>query len=607
MVYRANKFTPQVLLSAPRRSIGVPNSDASLILYTTSTYSFDTHSQSYSLCVLRRDKDSARYDANCNYLFGYSQRPPTTGGETNRLASAEGISNLNWLDYDDLFTFLYAGKNGETKLVVASLKAITASGEIDLATSSEGKGYYVAGSIQAPAANLKVKSLTPGKRFAVAVTARASPDGSLYNSETAKPTHSTGRLYSTIQVREWDRYETKERNTLWYAQLDRSNKGDRFKLSSFTNAHPRLGLECPIPPFGGTDNFDISSYGIIFVAKDPNLSRALNNKCNAYLLKISDWGGGEAPKPLLVQTPGFDGAATSPVFSDDGSQVAFLKMKTNGHDAERNVIFGFGTADVPDMVAAQIAASSWDLSPTSVQFSTTNPDRLYVTASDSGVGRLFVIDRDESWKPPVGSNTGGNVLEVRPLPGGEIFLSMSSLIDSSIYVLLHSDGDGSWPLPEWASSVSEDGSKYGLSVEQRDSLWTPAGNPTARNPRIHSLVMRPSDFDRTKKYPVAYIIHGGPSEACVDIWSYKWNPAVFAEQGYIVIMPNFTGSSGYGAAFTDASRCNWGGTPYEDIVNAFDWISENMPEADNDRAVALGGSYGGYMVNWYDHVCVIER
>jgi dipeptidyl aminopeptidase/acylaminoacyl peptidase len=600
MVHRASKFTPQVLLSAPRRSAGVPNADASLILYTTSTYSFETHAKTSSLCVLKRGHDSIQHFAGSKSFFGLAQGPPTTGGETRRLASAEGISGLNWLDDDDLFAFLHAGKNGETQVVIASIKGLTTSGEMNLSTTSEGKGYYVAGSIHAPAGNLKIKSLSKesGYDFAVVVSAQASLDGSLYNSETAKATRSTGRLYSTTFVRHWDRYETKERDTLWYARLHRSSSGDRFKLSSFTNALPRLGLECPISTFGGTDNFDISSSGIIFVAKDPNVSPALNTKCNAYLLKITDWSGGDTQQPLLVPTPGYEGAATCPVFSEDGKQAAFLKMKTNGYESDRNVIFGCGVEDDTELVVTAIAANSWHLSPTSVCFSTLNTDVLYITAERAGTGRLLVIDRGLGQEPPVDITGSGNVSEIVPLPHGSIFLTGSTLVDSSLYVLLTRYADGSSLSPKWGHSISDSGSKYGLSHNQVDGIWTPASNPHI-NPEVHSVIVRPSHFDRNRKYPVAYLIHGGPQGAWLDSWSTRWNPAVFAEQGYIVVAPNPTGSTGYGQHFTDAIRCNWGGDPYQDIVNVFDWVGKNMPEADNDRAVALGGSYGGYMVNWY--------
>lgn len=82
-------------------------------------------------------------------------------------------------------------------------------------------------------------------------------------------------------------------------------------------------------------------------------------------------------------------------------------------------------------------------------------------------------------------------------------------------------------------------------------------------------------------------------------WSTRWNPAVFAEQGYVVICPNPTGSTGYGQALVDAITESWGGLPYEDLVNGFEYIKQHLPYVDTDRAVALGASYGGYMMNWF--------
>ncbi|KAK1035494.1 hypothetical protein LTR33_016470, partial [Friedmanniomyces endolithicus] len=151
--------------------------------------------------------------------------------------------------------------------------------------------------------------------------------------------------------------------------------------------------------------------------------------------------------------------------------------------------------------------------------------------------------------------------------------------------------------PSWTHSNTSSGAKFGLNSQQVSSIWTPASNPKITK-EVHSIVVRPSNFDKAEKYPVAYLIHGGPQGSWADSWSTRWNPAVFAEQGYIVVAPNVTGSTGYGQKFTDAIRNNWGGDPYQDIVNCFDWVGEHMPEADNSRAVALGASYGGYMMNW---------
>ena len=118
---------------------------------------------------------------------------------------------------------------------------------------------------------------------------------------------------------------------------------------------------------------------------------------------------------------------------------------------------------------------------------------------------------------------------------------------------------------------------------------------------MHALVVRPSTFSQNgnnrKKYPLCMLIHGGPQGAWQDSWSTRWNPAVFAEQGYVVVCPNPTGSTGYGMALEDGICGEWGGRPYNDLVRCYEWVVENMPEVDGERAVALGASYGGYMIS----------
>ncbi|KAK3366453.1 Alpha/Beta hydrolase protein [Podospora didyma] len=115
---------------------------------------------------------------------------------------------------------------------------------------------------------------------------------------------------------------------------------------------------------------------------------------------------------------------------------------------------------------------------------------------------------------------------------------------------------------------------------------------------VHALVMRPSNHDPKKKYPLCFLIHGGPQGAWGDGWSTRWNPAIFAEQGYVVVSPNPTGSTGYGMSLQNGIKGNWGGRPYNDLVKCFEYIEKEMPFVDTDRGVALGASYGGYMINW---------
>jgi dipeptidyl aminopeptidase/acylaminoacyl peptidase len=116
--------------------------------------------------------------------------------------------------------------------------------------------------------------------------------------------------------------------------------------------------------------------------------------------------------------------------------------------------------------------------------------------------------------------------------------------------------------------------------------------------KVEGFLVRPPNFDAKKKYPVKFLIHGGPQGAWGDDWSYRWNPELFAASGYVVVMINFHGSTGYGQKFIDAINGDWGGAPYEDLMKGLDYAEQHYPFIDKDRECALGASYGGYAINW---------
>ena len=125
----------------------------------------------------------------------------------------------------------------------------------------------------------------------------------------------------------------------------------------------------------------------------------------------------------------------------------------------------------------------------------------------------------------------------------------------------------------------------------------------AHNDKVQGFLVKPPNFDASKKYPVKFLIHGGPQGAWGDDWSYRWNPELFAAptsatSGYVVIMINFHGSTGYGQKFIDAINGDWGGAPFEDLMKGLDYAEKTYPFIDKDRECALGASYGGYAINW---------
>ncbi|EOD50464.1 hypothetical protein GTA08_BOTSDO02686 [Neofusicoccum parvum] len=557
MTIKAAKFTPEVLLSAPRRSAGVPNPDGSKVLYTVSTYSFADQSSTAEVRVL-----------------------DVASGESTLVTDNGDASEPTWLDGDDII-LLVPGANGTTDVLV---------GPYDDFVSSN----YTAGNIDGSASGVKVASLGDGK-FAFAITALAKPDGTIYNSEKASTAASTGRYYEAIFVRHWDSYITPNRNAIFYGALTKD--GEQYSLSTVTNALKGTKLESPVPPFGGTDNFDVSSSGIAFVAKDPELNPAIYTKINVYVVPLSDFTESAPPAPVQIETTGFEGQSTSPVFSPDGKSLAFLRMREIQYESDKLQLFVVPDVSLPASTINALSTpdnkGSWDRSPSAVAWA-ADGKTLYLTAENIGRVSLYSYptpssNSSSSDEPTLIFNDGG-VSDARPLETGDVFISGNNLIDNSVYFLLTPGEE-----PVQVSSNSKNGALFGLSRSQVSEIWFPGA---ANGTKIHAWVIVPSNFSANTTWPLAYLIHGGPQGAWEDTWSTRWNPAVFAEQGYVVVAPNPTGSTGYGKALTDAIQGQWGGLPYEDIVNGFDYISKNLKYVDIDRAVELGASYGGYMTNW---------
>jgi len=133
-----------------------------------------------------------------------------------------------------------------------------------------------------------------------------------------------------------------------------------------------------------------------------------------------------------------------------------------------------------------------------------------------------------------------------------------------------------------------------LDLSAMESFWFTAADKT----KLQGFLIRPPAFDPAKKYPVKFLIHGGPQGAWGDAWSYRWNAELFAANGYVVVMINPRGSTGYGQAVVDGVNGDWGGKPFSDLMEGLDAAERKFPFIDKNRECALGASYGGYMANW---------
>ncbi len=456
---------------------------------------------------------------------------------------------------------------------------------------------------------MKVKRLKDGT-IAVVLVGQATPEGELYNPETASKPHSTGREYTELFIRHWDAYLTPNRNSLFYGTLKKAephtnDSSGRYSLSKLTNALRGTGLKSPMPPFGGTDHFDISESGIVFVAKDPASNPSFTTKSNFYFIPLSSFNEHEPPKSQQFSLDYLEGASSSPRFSPDGRKAVFLQMKVNGSTSDRNRIVLIQDLKKPSS-AVEILLSKFvdyrnvgqiNLNPSSVLWG--NDHHLYLQCEDEGSVKLYQVPakphENGSWSPKSLATPRGSVFDVRPAADGSnhLFVSSTNLVDNSTYSI--TDPEKTYQAARPIASLSKHGTLFGLNYpNQFQSFWfSGAGGYT-----VHALMIRPSTFSSSKKYPLAYLIHGGPQDSWKDSWSTRWNPAIIAEQGYVVVCPNITGSTGYGQEFMDAIKGQWGGRPFEDLVKVFNAIEDKPLFIDTSRAVALGASYGGFMINY---------
>jgi dipeptidyl aminopeptidase/acylaminoacyl peptidase len=427
--------------------------------------------------------------------------------------------------------------------------------------------------------------------YKLAIYSQSNPDGSIYNSAKAAKKKTSGKIYNSNFVRHWDTYVTAQRNSIWYGDLTKgkpNSSSSKYTLGELTNALKGTKLESPIPPFGGSGDYDLSITGLAFVAKDPTLDPSTHTKQNLYFLSWTD--GDQGVKQL--KGSGFQGASSSPAFSPDGKSIAFFAMKEDGYEADKNQLIV-----VPDIAEMESQVSlystennigSWDRSPSTIVWS-NDGSQLYLLAENVGRTGIFVSTVQASLgkeSSPVLLRSSEGISELTVLKDGTLFVSASSLTDNSVwYTLNPSEVNAEINI---VSTNSGNGNKFGLSNSQIGEIWW-----EGQIQDIHAWVLKPSNFDESKTYPLAYLIHGGPQGSWGNSWSTRWNPAIFAEQGYVVICPNPTGSTGYGQTLTDSIQNEWGGIPYDDLVRGFEYIENNLKYVDTDRAVALGASYGG--------------
>jgi dipeptidyl aminopeptidase/acylaminoacyl peptidase len=328
------------------------------------------------------------------------------------------------------------------------------------------------------------------------------------------------------------------------------------------------------PPFSVGGEFDVSPDGkeLVF-AQDTGQHAEVSTNADLFTVPI---GGGDA-KRITTRT----GADTSPHYSPDGRWIAYRSQARAGYESD---LWELWLYDRASGTSHRVGADFNDWVE-SVQWSPDSKS-MFVIAPSQGRDVVYEVSLDGKFSRIDGH---GSTSAVAIGPNTQtIYVARSALTG-----------------PTEIYAVNQRTNAVNRLTHENDALLTSFRVGTthdvfwtgAEGARVQGHLMTPPGFDQTKKYPAIVLIHGGPQGAWGDAWSYRWNPEMFAARGYVVLMPNPRGSSGFGQKFLEDVSGDWGGKAYVDIMNGVDMLAA-LPYVDGTRIGAAGGSYGGYMVDW---------
>jgi dipeptidyl aminopeptidase/acylaminoacyl peptidase len=382
----------------------------------------------------------------------------------------------------------------------------------------------------------------------------------------------TGRAYDQLFVRHWDNW---------------AEPGVKSRLFGFAvsggkllgKGAPLTGSlvgDTPSKPFGGAEEIAFSPDGrtVYFALREAGRIEALSTNLDIFQAP-SD---GSAPPVNL--TDANDATDNLPTVSPDGRTLAYFAMARPGYEADRQVLM------LRDLATGQTRAvtQNFDRSVDSIEWV---PDgrSLLVTAGDTLEEPVFRVDAATGKVTRLTAD--GHFGNVRALPNGTMLATMNSIAaPDDLYRIERGR------VTKLTDVNRELLSKLDPIAFQKFSFIG------ANNDRVWGWELKPANA--AGKLPIAFLVHGGPQGSFSNSWSYRWNPRLFISPGYAAVSVDFHGSTGYGQAFTDAIHRNWGGWPLDDLQKGLAYATAHDPQLDAANACALGGSYGGYMMNWIE-------
>lgn len=410
-----------------------------------------------------------------------------------------------------------------------------------------------------------------GKHIAVTMEVfpgQATPEATRTILDKKQARKASGLIFDRLFIRHWDTWKDGRRSHLFVIPTC----GGPAR-----NLMPGMDADTPSKPFGGPEEITFTPDGssLVFTARDAGAEEPWSTDFNLYDVPVD---GSQPPRCLTAANKAWD---TSPVFSPDGKILAYLAMERPTYESDR---FRIVLMDWPGG-STRILTESWDRSPHALLWA---PDGkvIYATANNTGQVSLYAVNSRSGEARTILRD--GHVRSPA-FAGNRIVFGQDTLKSPVELYSVKQDGSDIRP-------ITRINAKKVASARMGD--YEQFSFPGWNDETVYCYIVKPVDFNPEKTYPVAFLIHGGPQGSFGNDFHYRWNPQAYAGAGYAAVMVDFHGSVGYGQAFTDSIRGDWGGKPLEDLKKGLAAALERYPWMDGERVAALGASFGGYMINW---------
>ncbi len=493
-------------------------------------------------------------DMKANKLFSNIWIVPVAGGDERQITRGGSDNRPRWSPDSQRIAFL-SSRDGEQQVYTISLYGGEATRLTFLSTGADNELWSPDGKMMA---------------FVSRVYPDCNSDAcNLARDRAEKNNPVKAHIATRLLYRHWTDWAEGKRSHLFVTAV---NNGTPRDLTP--------GADYDVPPFnlGAPEAiaFSPDSSEICFTANTDKVEATSTNGD----LFTEPVAGGQSPKRITTNK----GDDWGPAYSPDGKWIAYRSQATPGYESDRWRLMLYNRANGEHVDLTP----NFDFNVDSYIWS-ANSETIYFPAEEHAEMPLFEIQAEAGHTPKRVLEKGFNGEVTLSADGKQIAFSRSNI---------------AWP--EEVFTAKADGSGVRQVTHQNAKILAPLDLPPAepfwfsgaKGTKVEGLLVKPPNFDATRKYPMLLLVHGGPQGAWDDDWFYRWNPEVFASPGYVVVMINPRGSTGYGQKFTDEIQGDWGGKPYLDLMDGVDYALAHYPFIDQSRLAEAGGSYGGYMTDW---------